>query len=101
MNILNQTPKPSLRTVMIIGLAIGTVFAIVLALTGAFLIPIALYGLEIILTTIQALIFATLTLMFILTAIESHSEEGHEEEEILAGEAIGGSDSEQGATATA
>ena len=75
--------------------------AIVLALTGAFLIPIALYGLEIILTTIQALIFATLTLMFILTAIESHGEEGHEEEEILAGEAIGGSDSEQGATATA
>jgi len=75
--------------------------AIVLALTGAFLIPVALYGLEIILTTIQALIFATLTLMFILAAIESHSEEGHEEEEILAGEAIAGSDSEQGATATA
>jgi F-type H+-transporting ATPase subunit a len=75
--------------------------AIVLALTGAFLIPVALYGLEIILTTIQALIFATLTLMFILTAIESHSEEEHEEEEVLAGEAIAGRDSERGAAATA
>ncbi len=75
--------------------------AIVMALAGAFLIPVALYGLEIILTTVQALIFATLTLMFILAAIESHSEEGHEEEEILAAEAIAGEDSEQGAAATA
>ena len=75
--------------------------AIVVALAGAFLIPVALYGLEVILTTIQALIFATLTLMFILAAIESHSEEGHEEEEVLAAEAIAGKDSEQGAAATA
>ena len=74
--------------------------AIVVALAGAFLIPVALYGLEIILTTIQALIFATLTLMFILAAIESHHEEGHEEEEVLAAEAIAGKD-EQGAAATA
>ena len=42
------------------------------------LIPVALYGLEIILTFVQALIFSTLTLMFILAAIESHHhEEGH------------------------
>lgn len=76
--------------------------AIVIALAGAFLIPVALYGLEIILTTIQALIFATLTLMFILAAIESHHEEGHEEEEVLAAEAIADKDSsEQGAAATA
>ncbi len=42
--------------------------------TGLFvaLVPIALYGLEIMLTFVQALIFATLTLMFILAAIESH-----------------------------
>ena len=75
--------------------------AIVVALAGAFLIPVALYGLEIILTTIQALIFATLTLMFILAAIESHHEEGHEEEEALAAEALADHDSEQGAAATA
>ena len=75
--------------------------AIVIALAGAFLIPVALYGLEIILTFVQALIFATLTLMFILTAIESHDEEGHEEEEVLAAEAFTHPDAEQGATANA
>ena len=75
--------------------------AIVVALAGAFLIPVALYGLEIILTTIQALIFATLTLMFIIAAMESHSEEGHEEEEVLAAESIAGTDTDQGAAATA
>jgi F-type H+-transporting ATPase subunit a len=54
--------------------------------TGLFvaLIPIALYGLEIMLTFVQALIFSTLTLMFILVAIESHDhEEGHEGEEAI------------------
>ncbi|MEA2025609.1 MAG: F0F1 ATP synthase subunit A [Chloroflexota bacterium] len=55
--------------------------AIVTALVGILLVPVALYGLEIILTFVQALIFATLTLMFILTAIESHHEEDHEGEE--------------------
>jgi F-type H+-transporting ATPase subunit a len=45
--------------------------------TGLFvaLIPVALYGLEIMLTFVQALIFSTLTLMFILVAIESHHDE--------------------------
>jgi F-type H+-transporting ATPase subunit a len=41
------------------------------------LIPVALYGLEIMLTFVQALIFSTLTLMFILAAVESHHHEGH------------------------
>jgi F-type H+-transporting ATPase subunit a len=47
--------------------------------TGLFVafIPIALYGLEIMLTFVQALIFSTLTLMFILVAVEGHN---HEEE---------------------
>ena len=74
--------------------------AIVMALTFGFLVPVALYGLEIILTFVQALIFSTLTLMFILAAIESHHEEGHEEEEALAAEALAHEDSEQGAAAT-
>jgi F-type H+-transporting ATPase subunit a len=60
--------------------ALGVVTALFLAL-----IPVALYGLEIMLTFIQALIFSTLTLMFILAAIESHDhEEGHEGEEAMA-----------------
>jgi len=75
--------------------------AIVTALAGALLIPIALYGLEIILTFVQALIFATLTLMFILAAIESHHDEEHEEMEALAGDSIAGDDLGKGVTATA
>jgi F-type H+-transporting ATPase subunit a len=54
--------------------------------TGLFIaiIPVALYGLEIMLTFVQALIFSTLTLMFILLAIESHDhEEGHAGEEAI------------------
>ena len=54
--------------------------------TGLFIaiIPIALYGLEIMLTFVQALIFSTLTLMFILVAIESHEhEEGQAGEEAI------------------
>ena len=54
--------------------ALGVVTALFIAL-----IPVALYGLEIMLTFVQALIFSTLALMFILTAIESHH---HEEGEI-------------------
>jgi F-type H+-transporting ATPase subunit a len=54
--------------------------------TGLFVafIPVALYGLEIMLTFVQALIFSTLTLMFILVAIEGH----HYEEEHTATEGI-------------
>jgi F-type H+-transporting ATPase subunit a len=75
--------------------------AIVTALAGALLIPVALYGLEIILTFVQALIFATLTLMFILAAIESHHDGEHEEMEALAGDSIADDDMGKGVTATA
>jgi F-type H+-transporting ATPase subunit a len=47
---------------------------VILALTVAF-VPVALYGLEVMLNTVQALIFSVLTLMFILAAIEGHHEE--------------------------
>ena len=50
---------------------------VILALTVAF-VPIALYGLELMLNTVQALIFSVLTLMFILAAIEGHHDD-HEE----------------------
>jgi F-type H+-transporting ATPase subunit a len=45
-------------------------------------LPVALYGLEAMLTFVQALIFSTLTLMFLIAAVESHHHEegemGHE-----------------------
>jgi F-type H+-transporting ATPase subunit a len=75
--------------------------AIVTALAGALLIPVALYGLEIILTFVQALIFSTLTLMFVLTAVESHHGDDHEEEEALAAEALAKPEPGPGATASA
>ena len=53
--------------------ALGVITSLTIAL-----IPVALIGLELMLNAIQALIFSVLTLMFILTAIESHhQEEGH------------------------
>ena len=51
------------------------------------LIPIAMYGLELLLTTVQALIFSVLTLMFILAAAETHH---HDEGEIGEEAAHGG-----------
>jgi F-type H+-transporting ATPase subunit a len=51
--------------------ALGVVTAITVAL-----LPVALYGLEVMLNFVQALIFSTLTLMFLLAAVESHHEEG-------------------------
>jgi F-type H+-transporting ATPase subunit a len=56
---------------------------VILALTVAF-VPVALYGLELMLNTVQALIFSVLTLMFTLAAIEGHHEEHekHPEEPI-------------------
>lgn len=54
---------------------------VVTALTVAVL-PVALYGLEVMLNFVQALIFSTLTLMFLIAAVESHDHEegelGHE-----------------------
>jgi F-type H+-transporting ATPase subunit a len=60
--------------------AIGVVTGLFIAI-----LPVALYGLEIMLSFVQALIFSTLTLMFILLAIESHNhEEGKLGEEAVA-----------------
>jgi F-type H+-transporting ATPase subunit a len=53
-------------------IALGVLTALTLAL-----IPVAMLGLELLLNFVQALIFSTLTLMFTLIAIESHSEEDH------------------------
>lgn len=53
--------------------ALGVITAVTIAV-----IPVALVSLEFLLNFVQALIFATLTLMFTLAAIEGHHEEGHE-----------------------
>ena len=50
---------------------------VITALTFA-IIPMALIALELLLNLVQALIFATLTLMFTLAAIEHHDEGEHE-----------------------
>jgi F-type H+-transporting ATPase subunit a len=50
--------------------ALGVLTALTLAV-----IPMAMIGLEVLLNAVQALIFATLTLMFTLTAIEGHGPE--------------------------
>jgi F-type H+-transporting ATPase subunit a len=78
--------KPVTLSMRLFGNIFGgeVALGVVIGLAGAFLIPIALFGLEIILTFVQALIFSTLTLMFILAAIESHHhEEGHAGEEAM------------------
>jgi F-type H+-transporting ATPase subunit a len=82
--------KPVTLSMRLFGNIFGgeVALAVVLGLSAGLLAPIALYGLEIILTFVQALIFSTLTLMFILVAIESHhDDEGHEREEAMAGAA--------------
>lgn len=76
--------KPVTLSMRLFGNIFGgeVALGVVIGLSAGFLAPIALYGLEIILTFVQALIFSTLTLMFILVAIESHHEEdAHEGEE--------------------
>jgi F-type H+-transporting ATPase subunit a len=82
--------KPVTLSMRLFGNIFGgeVALAVVLGLSAGLLAPIALYGLEIILTFVQALIFATLTLMFILVAIESHhDDDGHEGEEAMGGAA--------------
>jgi len=49
--------------------ALGVLIALFIGI-----IPVAMYGLELLLTTIQALIFSVLTLMFTLVAAETHHE---------------------------
>jgi F-type H+-transporting ATPase subunit a len=78
--------KPVTLSMRLFGNIFGgeVALGVVTGLAMAFLVPVALYGLEIILTFVQALIFATLTLMFILAAVESHEhEEGHMGEESM------------------
>ena len=82
--------KPVTLSMRLFGNIFGgeVALAVVLGLSAGLLAPIALYGLEIILTFVQALIFSTLTLMFILVAIESHhDDDGHEGEEAMGGAA--------------
>ena len=46
----------------------------------AFLLPVVFYGLEVIVTTIQAFVFAVLTLVFCAQAMEGHhGDEEHDE----------------------
>ncbi len=61
--------------------ALGVLIALTIGI-----IPIAMYSLELLLTTVQALIFSVLTLMFTLAAVESH----HDEEGELGEEAVHG-----------
>jgi len=68
--------------------ALGVITSLTIAV-----IPVALIALELMLNAIQALIFSTLTLIFITLAIESHHEdEGHAAEDVL--DAITGHDSQ-------
>ncbi len=61
--------------------ALGVLIALTIGI-----IPIAMYSLELLLTSVQALIFSVLTLMFTLAAVESHhSEEGEIGEEAVHG----------------
>ncbi|MBA2569813.1 MAG: F0F1 ATP synthase subunit A [Chloroflexi bacterium] len=53
--------------------ALGVITALTIAV-----IPVVMVGLEVLLNFMQALIFAILTLMFTLAAIEPHHEEAHE-----------------------
>jgi F-type H+-transporting ATPase subunit a len=90
--------KPVTLSMRLFGNIFGgeVALAVVTALFVA-LIPVALYGLEVMLTFIQALIFSTLTLMFILAAVESHHhEEGEMGEEAM--EALGDATHPEAAT---
>jgi len=60
----------------------GGILLIVMAFLVAMIVPSIFIGLEIIITTIQALVFAVLTLVFSAQAMEGHGhgdEEHHEE----------------------
>jgi F-type H+-transporting ATPase subunit a len=81
--LLLEFVKPLTLSMRLFGNIYGgeTALAVLTALTIGVL-PVALYGLEVMLTFVQALIFSTLTLMFIIAAVESHHHEegeaGHE-----------------------
>ncbi len=88
--LLLEFVKPVTLSMRLFGNIYGgeVALGVVLGLSAGLLPPVALFGLEIILTFVQALIFSTLTLMFILVAIESHQhDEGHEGKEAMGGAA--------------
>jgi F-type H+-transporting ATPase subunit a len=72
--------KPVTLSMRLFGNIFGgeTALGVITALTIA-IIPVALVALEFLLNFVQALIFATLTLMFTLAAIEGHHGDEHEE----------------------
>jgi F-type H+-transporting ATPase subunit a len=72
--------KPITLSMRLFGNIFGgeVALGVITGLALAFFLPVALYGLEIILTFVQALIFSTLTLMFILAAVESHEHEEYD-----------------------
>lgn len=65
----------------------GGILLIVMSFLVALFLPMVFYGLELIITTIQALVFAVLTLVFSAQAMEGHGDdgehhEGHDDEPI-------------------
>jgi F-type H+-transporting ATPase subunit a len=84
--LLLEFVKPVTLSMRLFGNIYGGELAVgvISALTIAF-IPVLLYGLEFLLNVIQAIIFSTLTLVFILIAIEGHGTEEHAVDRSLAG----------------
>lgn len=76
--LLLEFVKPITLSMRLFGNIYGgeVALGVMTALTVA-IIPMALIALELMLNLVQALIFATLTLMFTLAAIEHHGEEEH------------------------
>jgi F-type H+-transporting ATPase subunit a len=78
--LLLEFVKPVTLSMRLFGNIYGgeVALAVLTALTIA-IIPMAMIALELMLNLVQALIFATLTLMFTLAAMEHHAEEEHED----------------------
>jgi F-type H+-transporting ATPase subunit a len=79
MEFLLEFVKPVTLAMRLFGNIYGgeVALGVITALTFA-VIPVAMVGLEFLLNFMQALIFAVLTLMFTLAAIEGSHDEGHE-----------------------
>jgi len=79
--LLLEFVKPVTLSMRLFGNIYGgeVALGVMTALTVA-IIPMALIALELMLNLVQALIFATLTLMFTLAAMEHHGDEEHEGE---------------------
>jgi F-type H+-transporting ATPase subunit a len=77
--LLLEFVKPVTLSMRLFGNIYGgeVALAVLTALTIA-IIPMAMIALELMLNLVQALIFATLTLMFTLAAMEHHGDEDHE-----------------------